>query len=161
MILRLILKFVLYFPGTFAHELSHWVCALILGRTEDFSVIPRIEGENIVFGKVIASVRYKVFGLFIGAAPLIWWAVLYLFLRYLHILQIHISRPGVHFTFSFDRFPTFSMVDLFFVWLMAQLLWAGRLSLQDIKTCFGGIFSISGLILILVAWACYLIVVQQ
>ena len=43
------------------------------------------------------------------------------------------------------------MVDLLFLWLITQLLWAGRLSMQDIKMCLAGLFSVSGAILIVAA----------
>jgi len=149
--LKLILKIILYFPGTFAHELAHWACALIFGSAKGFNIIPRREGDNLIFGSVSAAVRYKVFWIFIGAAPLVWWVVLYMLLKYYHIIHAVIEAPKVYITLSFERFISPSLGDLLFLWLITQLLWAGRLSMQDIKTCLAGLFSLSGAILIVAA----------
>ncbi|HKN18456.1 MAG TPA: hypothetical protein VJW95_01565 [Dissulfurispiraceae bacterium] len=151
--LKLILKIILYFPGTFAHELAHWACALLFGSTEGFNIIPRRDGDHLIFGSVSASVRYKAFGIFIGAAPLVWWVVLYMLLKYYIIMHAIIEAPKVYITFSFERFASPSLADLLFLWLITQLFWAGRLSAQDIKTCLAGLFSVSGAILIVSAGA--------
>ncbi|MGO9014529.1 MAG: hypothetical protein ACLQF0_06070 [Dissulfurispiraceae bacterium] len=149
--LKLILKIILYFPGTFAHELAHWACALIFGSAKGFNIIPRREGDNLIFGSVSAAVRYKVFWIFIGAAPLVWWVILYMLLKYYRIIHAVIEAPKVYITLSFERFVSPSLVDLLFLWLVTQLFWAGRLSMQDIKTCLAGLFSLSGAILIVAA----------
>ncbi len=146
--LKLILKIILYFPGTFAHEFSHWVCALLFGSAKGFNIVPRREGDNLIFGSVSAAVRYKVFWIFIGAAPLVWWVALYRLLKYYLVMHAVIETPKVYITLSFERLASASPVDLFFLWLATQLFWAGRLSMQDIKMCMAGLFSVSGAILI-------------
>ncbi len=146
--LKLILKIILYFPGTFAHELAHWACALLFGSAKGFNMVPRREGDNLIFGSVSSSVRYKAFWIFIGAAPLIWWAVLYMLLKYYLIMHAVIEAPKVYISLSFHRLASPSLVDLLFLWLITQLLWAGRLSMQDIKMCLAGLFSVSGAVLI-------------
>ena len=55
--IRLILKFIFFFPGTFLHELAHYVAALVLGKAEGFSVWPRMEGNSFVFGSVKSRTR--------------------------------------------------------------------------------------------------------
>ncbi|HXW68159.1 MAG TPA: hypothetical protein VEJ88_01015 [Dissulfurispiraceae bacterium] len=151
--LKLILKIILYFPGTFAHELAHWTCALLFGSNEGFNIIPRKEGDHLILGSVNASVRYKAFWIFIGAAPLVWWVVLYMLLKYYLVMYTIIEAPRVYITFSFERFASPSLTDLLLLWLTTQLFWAGRLSAKDIKTCLTGLFSVSGAILILSAGA--------
>lgn len=149
--LKLILKIILYFPGTFAHELAHWACSLIFGSAKGFSIIPRREGDNLVFGSVSAAVRYKVFLIFIGAAPLVWWVVLYMLLKYYDIIHAAFEAPKVYITLSFERLVPPSLVNLLFLWLITQLFWAGRLSMQDLKTCLAGLFSLSGALLVVAA----------
>jgi hypothetical protein len=149
--LKLILKIILYFPGTFAHEFSHWAFALLFGSTKGFNIMPRRDGDNLIFGSVSAAVRYKVFWIFIGAAPLLWWVALYMLLKYYLTMHAVIQAPKVYIALSFQRLASPSPVDLLFLWLMIQLLWAGRLSLQDIKMCLAGLFSVSGAVLIAAA----------
>jgi hypothetical protein len=50
-----------------------------------------------------------------------------------------------------EKMKSFSLNDLFSLWFASQLLWAGILSVQDIKTCLRGIISPSGLFMIALA----------
>src|SRR5208283_4063250 len=110
--LKLILKILLYFPGTFAHEAAHWACALLFGSAKGFNMIPRREGDNLIFGSVSSAVRYKAFWIFIGAAPLIWWVVLYMLLKHYLIMHAVIEAPKVYISLSFQRLASPSLVDL-------------------------------------------------
>jgi hypothetical protein len=143
--IRLLPKIIFLFPGTFCHELAHYLAAIVFGRPAGFSVIPRISGDNLILGNVKASTRFKVFSSFIAVAPLIWWLVLYLLLAHCRAVRTAVDRPLVHFTLSFGRRGSFSLVDIALFWLAIELLWAGRLSAQDIKTSLAGLFSLSGL----------------
>mgnify|MGYP003507965577 FL=1 len=60
------------FPGTFLHELLHFIVGLLLlGRPSGFSVIPRRVSHGYVLGSVrFANVRWYN-GCFIGLAPLL------------------------------------------------------------------------------------------
>jgi hypothetical protein len=147
--IRLLLKIVFLFVGTFLHELAHYAAALLFGKPSGFSVVPRISGDRVVLGNVQAGVRYKVLSAFIAAAPLLWWLILYLLLAHFRVIRTTIERPLIHFTFSLDRLASFSLMNVVFFWLAVQLLWAGRLSAQDVKTFFAGLFSLSGLSLAL------------
>jgi hypothetical protein len=146
--IRLLLKVVFLFVGTFLHELAHYAAALVFGRPAGFSVVPRISGDSLIFGNVKAGTRYKVFSSFIAVSPLVWWLVLYLLLVHFRAARAIIDIPGVHFAFGTR---SFSLPNLFLLWLAVQLLWAGRLSSQDIRTFFAGLFSLSGLFLALAA----------
>ena len=154
--LRLILKFIFFLPGTFLHELTHYVAALILGKAEGFSVWPKVEGNSFIFGSVKSRTRVKVLSSFIAVAPILWWAVLFIILR--HVL---FSRPehSVGFFAAMTKgLKTFSYTDAVLLWLLVQILWAGRLSIQDIKNFFSGLLSVSGLALLaIVAGLVYLI----
>ena len=146
--IRLFCRAVLYLCGTFLHELSHFAAAFLLGKPEGFSIMPRINGNSFVFGEVRAKVRYKVFGVFIAIAPLVWWVVLFFMVK--HILPAFQGpeMQGLNITTFLERLKSLSLLDVFLVWFASQLLWAGRLSMQDMKTCVRGIVSPSGLFLI-------------
>ena len=146
--LRLILKFIFFFPGTFLHELAHYAAALVLGRAEGFSVWPRMEGGNFVFGSVKSRTRYKVLSSFIALAPVIWWVVLVLTLRHLHFIRILNGVPSINFGMIAIKLKSFTSSDALFLWLFLQILWAGRPSLQDVKNFMRGLFSVSGIVLV-------------
>jgi len=146
--LRLILKFIFFFPGTFLHELAHYVAALFLGRAEGFSVWPKIEGNSFVFGSVKSRTRYKVLSSFIALAPVIWWGVLVLALRYLHFIGTPNGVPSINFGMIVMKLKAFTSSDALFLWLFLQIVWAGRPSLQDVKNFISGFFSVSGVMLI-------------
>ena len=137
------------------HELAHYAAAQLLGKPEGFTVLPRREGNAVVFGRVTARVRYRVLSVFISAAPLIWWLAFVLLMEHLGIVLINWSLPDVHFTLSQERFKAFSLDGLFYLWLSVQLLWAGRLSVQDIKSLLAGLFCISGVVTALVVFFVY------
>jgi len=146
--IKLFLKFIFYFFGTCLHELAHYIAALILGKAEGFSVFPKIDGDRFIFGSVKSRARYKVLTSFIAVAPLLWWVVLFLVMRHLHIIRISSGMPEVYTGRILKRISSFSYSDAFFLWLFIQMLWAGRLSMQDIKNFFKGVFSVSGFVLI-------------
>ena len=146
--IKLLCRSVLCLFGTFLHELSHFAVAMLLGKSEGFSIVPRIDGDSFIFGEVKARVRFRILAVFIACAPLIWWALLLIIVK--HVLSDFsgpdVQRPSV--TVFLEKLKTFSLRDVFLLWFASQLLWAGRLSTQDIKTCFRGIISPSGLFLI-------------
>ena len=149
--IKLFCKSVLFLFGTFLHEFSHFSAALLLGKPEGFSILPRIDGDSFVFGEVRAKVRYKVLGVFIATAPLVWWVILFFMVK--HILPVS-QVPGMqdlNIATVPEKLKSLSLRDVFPLWFACQLLWAGRLSMQDMKTCLRGIASPSGLFLILVA----------
>lgn len=151
--IRLFLKFIFFFFGTFLHELSHYLFALMLGRAEGFSVLPRIEGESFIFGSVKSRTRYKVLSSFVASAPLIWWAVLILLMIHLGFIRTGSGMPEVNAAAVLRRLRSFSLRDLLFIWLFLQLLWAGRLSGPDIKNFSRGLLSVSGLVFLAAAVA--------
>ena len=99
-------------------------------------------------GSVKSKTRYKVLSSFIAFAPMLWWGVLYMILRHLYVIRTGGAMPAIQAEAIIKRLKTFSLPDLFSVWLFAQLLWAGRPSLPDIKNFFSGLFSVSGIVLL-------------
>jgi hypothetical protein len=144
--IRLVFKIIFYFFGTCLHEFAHYVAALLLGKAEGFSVIPRIEGTKFILGSVKSRVRYKFLSSFIASAPLVWWAILLLILIYLHIIQLNNGIPGISFGVVMKRLRSISGSDVFLGWLFTQLLWAGRLSVEDMKNVIRGMLSVSGMV---------------
>jgi hypothetical protein len=145
--IRLAVKFIFFFAGTFLHELAHYLFALLLGKAEGFSVLPGIEGDRFVFGSVKSRARYKVFTSFIATAPLIWWAVLLLLMVHFRLLIMRGGgMPKVDFSLLLRKGRSFSRVDILFIWLFLQMLWAGRLSVMDIKNAAKGFLSVSGVV---------------
>jgi hypothetical protein len=149
--IKLLFRSILFLFGTFLHEFSHFAVALFLGKPEGFSIVPRREGDVFIFGAVRARVRYRVLSVFIAAAPLIWWILLLFVLRHAHAVHPGTDIQGPGISRLLEKLRSFSIHDIFSLWLAIQLLWAGRLSAQDIKTCIQGIISISGLVFILLA----------
>ena len=155
--IRLVFKFIFYFCGTCLHEMAHYLAALILGKTEGFSVIPRIEGARFILGSVRSRVRYKFLSLFIASAPVVWWVVLFLTLLYLHIIQVRNGMPVISSGLVAKKLKSVSFSDLFYLWIFMQLFWAGRLSVEDLRNVLRGILSVSGIFFIsVVTILCYL-----
>ncbi|MBS1127049.1 MAG: hypothetical protein H6Q93_1038 [Nitrospirae bacterium] len=146
--IKLFCRSILYLFGTFLHEFSHFAVALFFGKPEGFSIVPRIESDTFIFGAVKARVKYKVLSVFIAAAPLIWWVLLLFMVKHVLSASPETGMKGFNVSIILEKLKTFSLHDAFSLWLASQLFWAGRLSRQDIKTCFSGIISPSGLILI-------------
>lgn len=124
-------------PGTFLHELAHATMAMIFGKIESFSLWPSISGNQIVFGSVQAKTRYDILLLPIALAPLMWWIVLYHTLIAFDIFDTT--------SFEFDATVLLSPHGILVCFVGWQLLWAGKLSLQDIRVAISAIISISGL----------------
>jgi len=146
--IKLICRAILCLFGTFLHEFSHFAAALFLGKTEGFSIVPRTEGDVFIFGEVKARVRYKVLGVFIAGAPLIWWVLLLIMVRHVLLVSPGPGMQGVDIPMLLVKLRSFSIHDAVALWLAFQLLWAGRLSIRDIRTCIYGLISPSGLIFI-------------
>ena len=149
--IKLFCKSILFLFGTFLHEFSHFTAALLLGKPEGFSVVPKIDGDSFIFGEVRARVRYKVLGGLVAIAPLVWWVVLLFMVRHTLTASLGPDIQELNATTFLEKLKPLSLRDVFPLWFACQLLWAGRLSLQDVKTCLRGIFSPSGLFLILSA----------
>ncbi len=149
--IRLILKFIFFFPGTLLHELAHYCAASLFGKAEGFSVRPKVEGNSFVFGSVRSRTRYRVLSSFIAIAPLLWWIALFFLLEYLRVIRRGSGIPGINFGLVAGKLRHFSLSDAFALWLFLQILWAGRPSLQDIKNFLTGFLSFSGLLLLSIA----------
>lgn len=144
------LKFVFFFLGTFLHESAHYFFALLLGKAEGFSLLPRREGDNLVFGAVKSRTKFKVLSSFIAASPLLWWAVLFIMMVHFRIIRISGNMPRFDFGLAMRKIEHFSRWDFFYLWIFVQMIWAGKLSGADLKNFFRGFLSVSGLIFIII-----------
>jgi hypothetical protein len=107
----------LVLPGTFCHELCHWLMAKLLGgRPMRFTVFPRRAGRGFVLGSVtLANLRWYN-GFFIGTAPLLLLAVAYGLFRW---------RMGGH--------PVFGWKEAAAVFFLANLIFGAVPSWQDLR----------------------------
>jgi len=104
-------------PGTFCHELCHWLVGTLLnGQPLRFTVLPRREGRGYVLGSVaLGNLRwYNAF--FIGLAPLLLLPLAY---------GLFLWRLG-------ER-PQFGWPEAGMVFLLANLLFAALPSWQDLR----------------------------
>ena len=104
-------------PGTFCHELCHWVVGKVLnGQPVHFTVIPRREGRGYVLGSVgFVNLRwYNAF--FVGMAPLLLLPAAYL---------LFLWRLGAR--------PVLGWPEAAMVFLLASLVFGAIPSVQDLR----------------------------
>ena len=104
-------------PGTFCHELCHWVVGKALnGQPVHFTVIPRREGRGYVLGSVgFVNLRwYNAF--FVGMAPLLLLPAAYL---------LFLWRLGAR--------PVIGWPEAAMVFLLASLIFGAVPSVQDLR----------------------------
>lgn len=104
-------------PGTFCHEVCHWVVGQVMnGQPVRFSVIPRREGRGYVLGSVhFANLRwYNAF--FIGMAPLLMLPLAY---------GLFLWRLGAR--------PVLGWPEAAMVYLLANLVFGSVPSWQDVR----------------------------
>ena len=108
---------VLVLPGTFCHELCHWLLGHLLnGQPVHFTVLPRREGRGYVLGSVrLANLRwYNAF--FIGLAPLLLLPAAY---------GLFLWRLGGR--------PAFDWTEAGMLFLLANLVFGAVPSWQDLR----------------------------
>jgi len=104
-------------PGTFCHELCHWVVGKVLnGQPVHFTVIPRREGRGYVLGSVgFVNLRwYNAF--FVGMAPLLLLPAAYL---------LFLWRLGAR--------PVLGWPEAAMVFLLASIVFGAIPSVQDLR----------------------------
>lgn len=127
----------LLLPGTFLHELAHYVVAHMLGvRTFDFVLLPKLEAQHVRLGSVTIAKTDIIRRTLIGIAPLllgvtiifvcIWWVLL----AASHPLWLLLLLGVIIFQISNTMFPSKAdiskMVAFFIVFLfllVTLLLW--------------------------------------
>jgi hypothetical protein len=160
--IRLIARASFYILGTFLHELAHYCAAALFGKPARFSLVPRIEGGMMTFGSTSVRVRYRMLMVFIAAAPLVWWGVLYyLLVGHTQLVLLAKRTAAGDSTLLLNKVKALSLGDLFFSWVLVQLFWAGKLSLTDMKELLRGALSLSGLVAVasiaLILWVTFYI----
>ena len=79
---------ILYLPGTFLHEASHYIFAKLLGvPVGRFSLLPRFEGKGFVMGSVSIQKTDPLRETIIGIAPFVMGCLMLGILTYLFILN--------------------------------------------------------------------------
>jgi hypothetical protein len=116
---------VLNILGTFLHELTHFVFALMLnGKPDSFSLFPKRDGNYWTLGSVEISNATWYNKMPIGLAPL----SLFIFAYYLNHLY-------VYYVPSRDTFT-----DLGFIFMLVILVENAIPSRQDLRVAFSNIF---------------------
>jgi len=107
----------LVLPGTFCHELCHWLTGHLLnGRPVHFTVLPRREGRGLVLGAVVLSNLRWYNAFFIGLAPLLLLPAAY----------------GL-FLWRLGQSPVFGWPEAAMVFLLANLVFGAMPSWQDLR----------------------------
>lgn len=132
-----ILFSVLFFPGTFIHELAHWLMARILFvQASGMEFLPKMEGNTIKLGSVSITKTDPIRRLLIGVAPVI--VGLIVLLGTLWNIQIYFSY--------FAIYPWWIWLSLgYVVFVIGSTMFSSR---KDLEGSLGVI--ISTLILIVV-----------
>lgn len=152
--IRFFLRVLFYLPGTFLHEMAHYVGLTLMGyRNKSLSLWPKdiLSGYEITMGTASGSlmpnqskIRYVVPALL----PKIYLVALYYFLNYLNILTVDLEEGALSIHFIIDSLDFHDYYTYLIIYTSIQLWWASSLSYQDIKMAFIGIVSLYGLILI-------------
>lgn len=142
-------KSLILLPGTFLHELSHLIGAMLIGaRIKSFSILPKItyDGSGRKFyelGSVEFISRIKALSFIAGLAPISLWVLLWFLLVQIGVLVPYES------SFSINLWGLFYLENLWIWFVMFQLIIGGKPSRPDIEISVKGFFSFSGLLLAL------------
>jgi len=152
-LIKILFIYLFYLPGLILHEGSHALAALMtLSSIKEIKLFPNIQFEDngayrVTYGYVSSAVRFKASFMLIGIAPLFLWLI---------PANIVLTEGWI----SIDTMKIYwdtilRMRNLPFIYLFLQIFWAGFPSSQDWKVFFVGLFSVSGLVLILMGSMTY------
>jgi hypothetical protein len=107
----------LVLPGTFCHELCHWMVGKLLnGRPVHFTIVPKRAGRGLVLGSVALSNLRWYNAFFIGFAPLL----------------LLVAAYG-WFVWRLGGRPVFGWKEAGAVFILANLLFGSLPSWQDFR----------------------------
>jgi hypothetical protein len=134
----IILFSILFFPGTFIHELAHWLMAKILFvQTSGMEFLPQVQGEAIKLGSVSIAKTDPIRRLLIGVAPVL--AGLTLVLGFLGLFQAYLGTISL---------PWWAWIVLsYLIFVIASTMFSSR---KDMEGAIGVILSI--VLIGLVVW---------
>lgn len=123
-------------PATIVHELAHWLVAFVLfSRMDSISIMPRFEGNEIIYGQVVYAPKLKVFCIPISLAPMLINPVV---AWILYSIQIHSI-----------------LFELIRWYLIVIILFGSVPSTTDFKMAIRGLFSSSAFIFLCIAYFMY------
>jgi hypothetical protein len=120
----LMLYTLIFFPGVFLHEMSHFLMAAVLGvKTGEITLFPRFNqepkaGGAATLGSVEVAKSDFIRASFIGAAPFIAGSLALYFMVKTYFFDFKLINTAVHLTWTLNRqqpFITFIMLYLIFV----------------------------------------------
>lgn len=143
--LRVTWIYFFYFPGLVLHEGSHAIASIItMSQILEIKLFPKItfaqdmSSYSTVYGYVRSAVKYNAAFMLIGLAPFFLWLIPIMIAIWLGWINIA------------DREIYWSQIlvfkNIWFVYLLIQISWAGYPSSQDWKVFFTGLFSMSAII---------------
>lgn len=139
-------KSLLLLPGTFLHELSHLIGAMLIGaQIRSFSILPKIiydrSGKKLYeLGSVEFVPRIRALSFIAGLAPVSLWILLWYLLVVIEVVIPYES------SFSLNVWKLFYFENLWIWLVMLQLIIGGKPSWPDIEVSIKGFFSFSGLL---------------
>lgn len=142
---KLYLKLVAMLPGTFLHELAHYLPALLFCRNVKLSVIPSL--KEATAGRVTYSKpTLKITETLIAVMPIVWWPVLLWILEKAHVMIVQFEPVKLNILLQYN--PQLSATEYaLLVYVALQGLWAGSLSKKDWENAIDGLISYEGIIL--------------
>lgn len=124
----IILISILRLPATILHELTHLVMAILtFSSITGFSLIPKIQKNRVVLGNVSVIPKFRGALILIGLSPLILLIIAFFIYKY----QIIIWNDWITYL------------------ILLYLVIGGIPSTQDLKSVSDGLFSISGIMLLI------------
>jgi len=139
-----------YFPGTFAHELLHYIGFRLMGfRGLSLSLLPKATStQEIIMGSVSASLaedKTRLRGFVPAILPKLWWIALYYLLTYIGWVEVVYVEGYKGIFLNLEAMDFSDATTYLMLYITLQLFYAGGLSFQDWKTAFAAIFSLYGL----------------
>lgn len=114
-------------PATIVHELAHWIVAFLLfSRMDSFTIMPRFEGRDIIYGQVIYAPKLQVFSIPISLAPIL----------------INPAVAWLLYTIQIDSI----LLEIIRWYLIVIILFGSIPSTTDFKMAIRGMFTFSGFI---------------
>lgn len=133
---------ILFLPGTFLHEGSHFISAMFL-RVEagEFSVIPSVENDGMIKAGHVMIARTDPFRhAIIGLAPLIIGLFLIYLIGYFFLPFIYNPWEGIP---SWDSLSLYTIMGGYFLFMISTTMFSSKKDLESL------IFAGPGLLLII------------
>jgi len=150
-----------FLPGTFLHELAHFLPAYYMGKVVSFSLRPRRSEKGIIFGEVVYLSRTPLDRAITSISPCVYWLVLVFWMQKTGFFNWKYSNGTLDISFVFDALGE-GIRRIFLGYCFLQLLWAGRVSSTDIAIFIEAtwVWWVVGIIALYWAWSNFIYIKQ-